>query len=72
MSVWMSKQAYSTRVARLTQGVGKNNSIRLDETTIGADGSVDSASGGDDDDWFLLGGVDILLDRLARERLLRA
>lgn len=71
MAVWSSNQSYANRVNQLTQGIGFRNSIRLDATTVQADTSIDVVSGGDADDWFLVGGIDTLVDRLARERLLR-
>ncbi len=71
MAVWSSNQSYTSKVNQLTQGIGFRNSVRLDATTVQADTSVDVVSGGDADDWFLVGGIDTLVDRLARERLLR-
>lgn len=71
MNVWGSNASYSSRVNQLTQRVGPGRVVRIDASAILADTSNDSLSGGDDDDWFIADLADVLVDRLARERLLR-
>jgi hypothetical protein len=71
MSVWGSNASYASRANQLTQGVGPGRLVRVIASNITDDSAADSPHGGDDDDWFVGDMLDLLADRLARERLLR-
>jgi alpha-D-ribose 1-methylphosphonate 5-phosphate C-P lyase len=71
MSVWGSNASYASRANQLAQGVGPGRIVRVVASNIGDDSAVDTLQGGDDDDWFVADVLDLLADRLTRERLLR-
>ena len=65
--------AYDNRVRHLigTLGNGLNETTFLNETTVFADGSADTLTGGTGSDWFLTGTGDGVSDRQANERRTR-
>ncbi len=69
MAEWTSNRSYLLRIARLRSGVGVNNSIALNSSTVETDDELDRVFGEADDDWFWLGVEDISSDRLNRERI---
>lgn len=62
MNEWTSNRSYAQRITRLQSGVGANNSIRLNATSITADSSIDYVFGEGNDDWFWLGSNDLAPD----------
>lgn len=69
MAEWTSIRSYLLRIASLRSGVGANNSIALNSSTVLTDDELDRVFGEADDDWFWLGSEDISSDRLNREQI---
>ncbi len=62
MAEWNSVRSYQQRIRRLTEGVGKAKSVKLNSATLVDDGTVDTLSGGAGDDWFWAGSNDLIAD----------
>jgi hypothetical protein len=50
---WSSNRSYNERVARLTAGVGDNQSVKIDSSTVSADNERDLLYGQSGTDWLL-------------------
>src|SRR5439155_20569217 len=51
-SAWLQKANYATRVQSLRDGVGAQSIYKLDATRIFDDGTADSLTGSNGQDWF--------------------